>query len=145
MFTTIDQFQDRILGIVERAAPHIARRSSEGAIELLRCRSEMSRILSIYNLFLQREILSPLIEEGRRSGIARVLAVKDECTDLMQDFRAFAAKWREENIFDAWSRYQPESAAFARRILSHLVAVRNLLGLPANPLPARIATSLQAI
>ena len=120
MLTTIEQFRDRLSAISNRASRHLVAPTPEGIAELDRCRSEMARILSIYNLFVHREIFEPLLLAGSPIEAAAAKEMKVECICLVEEFRRFSGEWRLANVAAAWAEFQPTALNFRMRIQRHL-------------------------
>ncbi|MGY2734707.1 hypothetical protein [Sphingomonas sp. UYP23] len=106
------QVRDRMLGIISHSAPHIAVQSTEGIVELERCRGEMSRVLSIYSLFVHREIFEPLLLNGTASEVTAAKEIKLECICLVEEFCAFNSRWQFADLAFEWKNYQPAAQEF---------------------------------
>lgn len=127
MLSSMEEFRNRICEIAARAGPHLVEQSADGVIELGRCRSEMARILTIYNLFVQREIFEPLLRGSSPSEVAAAKNIKAECICLVEEFRIFTIKWRTGDVAARWAEYQPEAVEFRRRVQRHFERVMTVV------------------
>ncbi len=97
-------------------------------------------MLSIYALFVHREIFDPLGRAGSLEQAMVARQMKVECIVLVEEFRAFTSTWRLADVAEAWEEYQPEASAFRLRILQHLDRVMAL----SNPALAHIRLKVAA-
>lgn len=133
------------MSIADTAIPHIAVKSADGIAELQKCRAQMRRVLAIYNLFLNREVLDPLIRDGGPAIADEARTLKAEIVSLLTDFRAYAAHWHERKIITDWRKYQAEAAGFAKRILTHIASAMTLAGKPISKASGAVAVYVTRI
>lgn len=126
MLSTIEQFRNRLLAVTSSVDPHPARPTVDGIAELDRTRAEITRTLNSYNLFLHREIFTPILETGSPGEISAAREIKIECIGLTEEFRVFTAKWRTADAESNWDSYQPAAHAFRQRIIAHVEQVTRL-------------------
>lgn len=126
MLNSLEEYRDRMIAITDRAAVHLQQCTPEGILELGRCRAEMSRVLTIFQLFVHREIFEPLTASGDPAKRRLGNELKTECIVLTEEFRHSCRRWNNVDLQEHWAEYQPSAFAFRRRILTHLDRVAAL-------------------
>lgn len=129
MLNTIEQFREHLSAFANRVEPHLAHPSAEGMAELDRTRCEMSRILSTYNLFVHREIFTPMLEIGNDAEVSAAQGMKVESICLTEEFRTFTAKWRTADTGSEWESFRPDACAFRSRLTAHIEQVTAMAAL----------------
>jgi len=124
MLNTLDEFLNRMTAITAQSEEHLASITPVGIAELTKARSEQSRIITSYQLFVHREVFEPMIASSDVADKQRVRMLKAECIVLAEDFRAFARSWTAEDVAGNWTSYRAAALDFVSRIRRHAANVR---------------------
>ncbi|RDE06506.1 hypothetical protein [Sphingomonas aracearum] len=126
MLDSLEDYRERMVAIIDRVRPYLTECTPAGVAEIVRSRDEMARVLTIFQLFVHREIFEPLtagIDPARRRLGTEL---KTECILLTEEFRHSKRRWNDVDLALHWAEYQPAAVAFRRRILDHLDRVAAL-------------------
>lgn len=96
------------------------------AIYLATRRSAMGRLLTSYQRFVHREVFDPLIEQESGQNAALARAMKVDCIELVESFRAFQRRWMAEDAVERWDEYQPQALRMIERLRRHIIEVDSI-------------------
>ncbi|MCC2976141.1 hypothetical protein LK533_05560 [Sphingomonas sp. PL-96] len=83
-------------------------------------RNAMGRLLTAYQRCVHRELFDPAIDTGDAQDAALARAVKIDCIDLVEGFRAFNRRWIAEDAVERWDEYRPEALRIVERLRRHV-------------------------
>jgi hypothetical protein len=89
-------------------------------------RDAMGRLLISYQRFVHREVFDPLIEQGSARNAALARAMKVDCIELVESFRAFQRRWMAEDAVERWDEYRPQALRMIERLRRHIVEVDSI-------------------
>ncbi|GAA0444690.1 MULTISPECIES: hypothetical protein [Sphingomonas] len=107
-------------------------------------RSAMGRLLTSYQQFIHREVFDPIIAGGNARDAALARAMKIDCIELTESFRAFQRRWIAEDAVERWDEYHPAAVRMVERLQRHIADVAAMareVSLPQPPAPV-IGTDL---
>lgn len=123
MLLSFEDYRDRILSIIDSAERYIAVDNPRDTEALDLCRTRMSRILTAYNLFAERELFGPCGNTvSNPVQKARIKALSAECAELALGFRNFARECAADPVLGRWTEYRLNARAMMARIRAHLHA-----------------------
>ena len=82
-----------ILAIIDRSEAMVATADTFDGAALARSRWELTRALTAYQLFKDREIFEPALRTGAPAQQALAAGMKDQCVALGDEFRDYVARW----------------------------------------------------
>lgn len=101
-------------------------------------RNAMGRLLTSYHQFVHREIFDPVIACGNARDAALARAMKIDCIELTESFRAFQRHWIAEDAVEHWEEYHPAAVRMVERLQRHIADVAAMaqeVSLPQPPAP----------
>lgn len=123
MLLSFEDYRDRILSILDIVEPllGVVRPRDTEALDLARIR--MSRTLTAYNLFAERELFGPCRAASSNPAYkARVKEISAECASLANAFRIFTRDCAANPVIERWDEYRVAARAMMVRIRAHLRA-----------------------
>ncbi|WBO21903.1 hypothetical protein [Sphingomonas abietis] len=120
MLQSFDDYRDKMLSIMANAEARLGHHVPADTAALDLGRARMSRILTAYHMFADRELFGPCIGRDAAQGL-RIKAVAAECATLTSDFRAFTRDCAARPVIARWATYRLDSLAMIGRVRQHLV------------------------
>jgi hypothetical protein len=130
-----DDHHDRAMAIINAQREYLTALTLPDAATLARHRWELVRVLVEFELFKHREIFDPLIRHGDQQTAARARIMKQECTALGADIRAFVTQWSNGSVEERWPEFRLAKLALFDRIERDLADQRRGLVLLAAAPP----------
>lgn len=96
-------------------------------------RDAMGRLLLSYQRFVHREVFDPMIAQGGARDAALARAMKIDCIDLVESFRAFQRRWIAEDAVERWDEYHPQALRMIGRLRRHIVEVEAMARTLSSP------------
>jgi hypothetical protein len=86
-------------------------------------RNAMGRLLTSYQAFVHREFFDPIIASGNAEHAALARAMKIDCIEMTESFRAFQRRWIAEDAVERWDEYLLAAAQMVERLRRHIAEV----------------------
>jgi hypothetical protein len=119
MLQSFDDYRDKMLSITDNAEARLGQHVPADTAALDLGRARMSRILTAYHMFAEREVFGPCIARDA-AQCQRIKAISAECATLASDFRAFTRDCAARPVLQRWATYRLDSLAMIGRIRQHL-------------------------
>jgi hypothetical protein len=83
----------------------------------------MGRLLTSYQTFVHREFFDPIIADSNAEHAALARAMKIDCIEMTESFRAFQRRWIAEDAVERWDEYLLAAAQMVERLRRHIAEV----------------------
>lgn len=124
MLQRLQEHHGWILALLREGDPLIAQPELRPSAAFLATRrSAMGRLLVAYQRFLHQELFDPLVAQATPEQAALARAVKVDCIELVEGFRAFQRRWMAEDAIERWDEYHPQAVRMIERLRRHIVEV----------------------
>jgi hypothetical protein len=118
--TSFDEYRDKMLAIVATVETLLQSDPPDDTVMLDQCRARMSRILTAYHLYADRELFTPTLGRSDPAQRVRLRDVAANCATLAEEFRAFTRQCAANPVIGRWPEYRLSALAMAARIRRHL-------------------------
>lgn len=119
MVQSFGDYRDKMLAIMAGAEERLGHDVPADTEALDLARARMSRTLTAYYLFAEREVFGSCIARDA-AQCQRIKAVSAECSALAHDFRAFTRDCVTRPVRARWATYRLDSLAMIGRVRRHL-------------------------
>ncbi len=119
-----DDHYDRAMTIIAAQRDYLTALTLPDAATLARHRWELVRVLVEFEMFKHRDIFDPVIRHGDPQAAARARTMKQECTALGADIRAFVTRWSNGSVEERWEEFRTAKLALFDRIERDLAGQR---------------------
>ena len=139
LLARLDQHQAKTLAIISRGDVLLAADAIPDPGLLDQSRTELTDVLSAYQMFKHRELFDPIIQDGPLDKARLAGQMKAECIALGEEYGAHVARCANLDIPAHWDSYRPAVLRLLARIRTHIMRERWIAAsLLIEPVRARV-------